>query len=362
MISTKLKALKYALRKPDTGAFIKSKGGDTTAALLNKYAYRITDTVKSTINGDLDSDAVAKQYIPQNRELQILPEERLDPIGDDAHSPVKGIVHRYPDRVLFTPANVCAVYCRYCFRREKVGLRGENIPDILGKEELNNALNYIRAHSEIWEVILTGGDPLVLAPRQLENIMAKLRKIDHVKIIRFHTRVPVADPKRINAALIKALKENTDQSVYMALHINHAQELNDDNRKAIKDLHAAGITLLSQSVLLKGINDNADILASLYRELVSLNVKPYYLHHPDLAPGTSHFRLSIKDGQNIVRKLHGKLSGLCQPQYMLDIPGGFGKISLLSDSIKPHGNGTYTLTDYKGNEHAYPPPLKTRGA
>lgn len=329
--------------------YVKSKGGDVTPALLKRYAHRITQTVKNTIKGDITNDPVAKQYIPQNAELKILPEENPDPIGDDVHSPVKGIVHRYPDRVLFKPANVCAVYCRYCFRREHVGPGSE----ILNDKERKAALDYIRAHKDIWEVILTGGDPLVLSPRQLKNIMDELNTIEHVQVVRIHTRVPVADPTRVSKALLKALK--TDKALYMALHINHAQELNDDNRAAIKELHAAGITLLSQSVLLKGVNDNATTLADLYRQLVAMNVKPYYLHHPDLAPGTSHFRLSIKQGQDIVKQLQGRLSGLCQPTYMLDIPGGHGKVPLTPCYMETLKDGGYGITDYNGRTHNYNP-------
>ncbi len=331
------------------------------SALLKRYAYRITKTVQSTIKGDVTSDPVAKQYIPQLKELQILPEERLDPIGDEAHTPVKGITHRYPDRVLLKPANACAIYCRYCFRREMVGMRGEKLPDILSETEIETALHYIREHTEIWEVILTGGDPLILSARQLKNIMDKLNAIAHVKVIRIHTRVPIADPARITSAIIKALTLNTNQSVssqkaiYMALHINHAQEITEDVRRTLRALHKSGITLLSQSVLLKGVNDNADTLAALYRELVAVNVKPYYLHHPDLAPGTSHFRLTIEEGQKIVAALQGRLSGLCQPTYMLDIPGGYGKIPLTPCMIESHEKNTYTLTDYMGGAHAYPP-------
>ena len=341
--------------------FITSKGGDDTPVLLKRYAYRITDTIKSTIKGGIKNDPVAKQYIPQTQELKILPEENTDPIGDETYSPIKGIVHRYPDRVLFKPANVCAVYCRYCFRREHVGPGS----DILNPQERQAALDYIRAHPEIWEVILTGGDPLVLSARQLSEIMSALNDIEHVKVIRIHTRVPIADPQRVTSSLIKALQTKTNQSVsnkkaiYMALHINHAQEIIPDVENALNALHNAGINLLSQSVLLKGVNDNAQILEDLYRELTALNVKPYYLHHPDLAPGTSHFRLSIEEGQNIVRKLLGRLSGLCQPTYMLDIPGGHGKVPLTPCHLEPLKDGGYTIEDYQGQAHIYKTALES---
>ena len=338
--------------------YIQSKGGSVARALLKKYTYRITETVRATIKGDIHSDPVAKQYLPQNQELKILPEESTDPIGDEAHTPVKGIVHRYPDRVLFKPANVCAVYCRYCFRREHVGPKDKKGSDILSPQERKAALDYIRNHEDIWEVILTGGDPLILSPRQLNEIIAELSAIKHVQIIRIHTRVPIADPARITKEMLNAIE--TGKALYMALHINHAQEINDDVRAALKTLHAAGINLLSQSVLLKGINDNAETLADLYRALVSLNVKPYYLHHPDLAPGTSHFRLSIAEGQNIIRELRGHLSGLCQPTYMLDIPGGHGKVPLTPCQLEPLKDGGYEITDHNGQAHIYKPHTESK--
>ena len=339
--------------------FIADKDGSNAHALHARYAYRVTDNIKNAMRGNVENDPVAKQYIPQNAELKILPSEDTDPIGDNAHSPVKGIVHRYPDRVLFMPANICAVYCRYCFRREKVGNRGDQPPDILDEKERTNALDYIQNNAEIWEVILTGGDPLVLSPRQLSQIIDKLNAIDHVKVIRIHTRVPIADPKRVSDNLISALNQHTDQSavrikpIYMALHINHPNELTVDTCSAIKKLHAAGINLLSQSVLLKGVNNDPKTLADLYRALIALNVKPYYLHHPDLAPGTSHFRLSIAEGQKIMRALQGHLSGICLPTYMLDIPGGHGKIPLTPSNIEKINATEYQITDRHGHVHHY---------
>lgn len=324
-------------------------------AVGRRYAIAITDHVAGTINGDVQSDPVAKQYIPQLDELKILPDENPDPIGDDAHSPVKGVVHRYPDRVLFKPVSVCAVYCRYCFRREMVGSQA----GVLKPTEREAALAYIRAHPEIWEVILTGGDPLVLSARQLGEIMDEIAAIDHVKVVRVHTRVPVADPARISDQLVSALKR-PDIATYMAIHINHAQEITDEVRTALAALHAGGINLLSQSVLLRGVNDKAEILDTLFRELVALNVKPYYLHHPDLAPGTSHFRLSIKEGQAIMRALQGRLSGIALPTYMLDIPGGMGKIPLTPCYLEQLQTGGYAIEDYQGLSHIYAPEAETK--
>jgi len=290
---------------------------------------------------------VAKQYIPQGAELEGTRGEWSDPIGDEIHSPVKGIVHRYPDRVLLKATHVCAVYCRYCFRREMVG-PGH---DFLTSTDLAKAIDYIRAHRDIWEVILSGGDPMVLSERQMAALIENLSAIEHVKVIRIHTRVPVADPKRITAGVCAAL--NSKIAVYIVLHINHASEITPEVERAVCDLHAAGCTLLSQSVLLRGVNDDADILEDLMRRLVEMRVKPYYIHHPDMARGTQHFRLSVAHGQKILRSLLGRMSGLCQPLYMLDIPGGHGKVPINPYFIDMADDGRMIVEDYQGHRHYY---------
>jgi len=253
--------------------------------------------------------------------------------------------------VLLKAVHVCPVYCRFCFRREMVGPQGLGTLD---PAALAAAFDYIRGHSEIWEVILTGGDPLVLSPRRLGDILSELAAIQHVKIVRFHTRVPVVDPQTINGALIASLKAS-GKTVYVALHANHPRELTAEARAACARLVDAGIVMVSQSVLLKGVNDDPDVLAKLMRAFVEARVKPYYLHHPDLAPGTSHFRLSIEEGQKIVSSLRGRISGLCQPTYILDIPGGYGKAVIGESAVQATGEGCYSISDYRGNEHPYPP-------
>ena len=290
--------------------------------------------------------------MPDAAELDTRPQELADPIGDDAHSPVAGIVHRYPDRVLLKPVHVCAVYCRFCFRREMVGRR-----PALSRAELDAALDYIRAHSEIWEVIFTGGDPLVLSPRRLREIVTALAAIEHVRIIRVHTRVPVVAPQRISPELVLALKA-PGKATYVALHVNHARELSKAARASCARLVDAGIPMLSQTVLLRGVNDDAATLGELMRALVECRIKPYYLHHGDLAPGTAHWRTSIEEGQALMRALRGRLSGLCQPTYVLDIPGGHGKSPIGPGYLEQVGvNGTahYRVTDFNGRRHAYPP-------
>jgi len=313
-----------------------------------RYAVSVTNYVLETIKGESETDPVARQYLPRMEELKILPEERIDPIGDETHSPVKGIVHRHPDRVLFKPAHVCAVYCRFCFRREMVGPGS----DVLSPAEREEALDYIRAHPEIREVILTGGDPLILSARQLSDLLDEIESIEHVQSIRAHTRIPVADPQRVTQDMLGAL--DRDKPVYICLHINHVQEITPAVDAAIKGLRKAGCILLSQSVLLRGVNDNAEALEDLMRALVARGVKPYYIHHPDLAPGTSHFRLSLTRGRELIAQLHARLSGLGVPRYMLDIPGGYGKVPINSDYVRQIDSaGTYEITDTSGQKHIY---------
>jgi lysine 2,3-aminomutase len=316
-----------------------------------RYAVAITPDMAALIDPADANDPIARQFIPDAAELTSRQEERADPIGDDAHSPVEGIVHRYPDRVLFKLVHVCAVYCRFCFRREMVGPGQKHA---LSHEAMERALDYVRAHSEVWEVILTGGDPLVLSPRRLQSIVEQLAAIDHVKVLRIHTRVPVVDPGRVTPVLMRALK-SFGKAVYVVLHVNHARELTDRAKAACAQLADAGIPLLSQSVLLKGVNDNAETLGELMRALVENRIKPYYLHHGDLAPGTSHLRTGIEQGQDLMRALRGDYSGLCQPTYVLDIPGGHGKSPVGPNYLAPDEAGL-VVEDYRGGRHRYPPP------
>ena len=326
-----------------------------------RYAVAVTPDVAALIDPDDPDDPIARQYIPQPEELVAQPNESPDPIGDDAHSPVSGIVHRYPDRVLFKLVHVCAVYCRFCFRREMVG---PGKASALSQGAYDNALAYIRAHSEIWEVILTGGDPLMLSPRRLAEIMADLAGIDHVRIIRIHTRVPVAEPQRIGAEMIAALKVE-GATTWVALHANHVRELTGRARAACAAIVDAGIPMVSQSVLLRGVNDDPATLEALMRGFVECRIKPYYLHHGDLAPGTSHLRTTLERGQEIMRRLRGRVSGLCQPEYMVDIPGGHGKAPVgpnylsAENSFSPKreqpSETRYRVVDYCGDVHLYPP-------
>src|SRR6266704_407390 len=324
-----------------------------------RYAVAVTPDIAALIDPGDPDDPIARQFIPSAEELVAQPGENADPIGDHAHAPVVGIVHRYPDRVLFKLVHVCAVYCRFCFRREMVG---PGKATALSSDAYNGALDYIRAHSEIWEVILTGGDPLMLSPRRLGEIMADLAAIDHVKIIRIHTRVPVADPARISAEMVAALKVE-GAATWVALHANHARELTGGARAACAAMIDAGIPMVSQSVLLRGVNDNVAALEALMRAFVECRIKPYYLHHGDLAPGTEHLRTTIEHGQQLMRALRGRVSGLCQPDYVLDIPGGHGKAPVgpnylshaSSQGSELSSETRYRIVDYCGDVHLYPP-------
>jgi len=335
----------------DAGLIAEAKRAEA-AAVAERYAVAVTPSLVSLMDATDPLDPIARQFIPDAAELVTLPEERADPIGDLAHSPVEGIVHRYPDRVLLKAVHVCPVYCRFCFRREMVGPEGLGT---LSAKALDAAIAYIAERPEIWEVILTGGDPLVLSPRRLQTIMERLAAIAHVKIVRFHTRVPVVDPARIDAALVTALKAS-GKTTYVALHANHPREFTTEARDAIARIVDGGIVMISQTVLLKGINDDADVLADLMRTFVENRIKPYYLHHPDLAPGTAHFRLTLTEGRALVESLRGRVSGLCQPTYILDIPGGHGKVRADSAAVEEADDGCFRVRDFRGETHAYPPP------
>ncbi|MFS8038439.1 lysine-2,3-aminomutase-like protein [Xanthobacter sp. AM11] len=341
------------LRTPDDLARAGLVDAGARAALEQvaaRYAVAVTPAlVAAMAPGDPD-DPIARQFVPQPAELDTSPQELADPIGDDAHSPVPGIVHRYPDRALLKIVGVCAVYCRFCFRREMVGPGAQAA---LSPQELEAAYAYLGAQPQIWEVILTGGDPFMLSARRTAEVVARLAAIPHVKVVRFHTRVPIAAPERVSEAFVRALCA-PGLTTYVAVHVNHARELTPAARAALARLADAGIPLLSQSVLLRGVNDEADTLADLFRALVECRVKPYYLHHPDLAPGTAHFRLGVAQGQALMRALRGRLSGLALPTYVLDIPGGAGKVPLTPGYVQPDG-ARLRITDNCGGVHLYPP-------
>jgi lysine 2,3-aminomutase len=308
-------------------------------AVAARYAVAVTPAMAELIEAADPGDPIGRQLLPDAAELDGRADELTDPIGDDARSPLPGIVHRYQDRLLLKVTHTCAVYCRFCFRREVVGA-----PEALTPAELDAALDYIAGRPEVWEVILTGGDPLVLSPRRLAALMQRLAGIEHVKVVRFHTRLPVADPAAVTDELVSALR-CPGKAVYVALHANHARELSDAARAACGRIVDAGIPMVSQSVLLAGVNDTPEALEALMRALVESRVKPYYLHHLDPAPGTARFRTPLEDGQALMRALRGRLSGLAQPTYVLDIPGGHGKVPIgpnyLCEELVEDPNGEF---------------------
>jgi lysine 2,3-aminomutase len=349
-MSAKRQLLKSAADLVDAGLVDQARRADVERVSA-RYSVAITPAMAALVDKSDPWDPIARQFIPNILELDHRPEELADPIGDNLKSPVKGIVHRYPDRVLLKVVGVCPVYCRFCFRREMVGPElGVN----LSREEIGAALGYIRAHPEIFEVILTGGDPFMLSAERMAQINAELDGIAHVKVVRWHTRVPVVAPERVTGAIVETLRR-AKKSTFVAIHINHARELTEEARAALGRLADAGIPLLSQSVLLKGVNDDANVLEDLMRALLCCRVKPYYLHHADLAPGTAHFRTSISKGQQLMRELRRRLSGIALPTYVVDIPGAHGKVPAGPGYVfaAPGGGGT-VITDPAGASHRLP--------
>ena len=322
--------------------------------VARRYAVAVSPTLLSLVDPADPNDPIARQFLPSLEELNTLPQERVDPIGDHAHSPVTGIVHRHPDRVLFKVVAACPVYCRFCFRREMIGPSAVKMgqDNGLSREDFEAALAYIAGHSEIWEVILTGGDPFILSPRRIAEITSRLAGIAHVRVVRWHTRVPVTDPGRVTDDLVAALQA-PGATTFVAVHANHPREFSPEARHAIARLVEGTVPLVSQSVLLKGVNNDVESLAALMRAFVENRIKPYYLHHPDLAPGTSHFRLGIAEGLGLMRDLRARLSGLAMPTYMLDIPGGFGKVPLESTNVEKTAQG-HRIRDSRGRWHDYP--------
>ncbi len=307
-----------------------------------RYAVAIPPAMQALI--ETPTDPIGLQFIPHPDELMQAPHEDPDPIGDDALSPVPGIVHRYPDRALLKPLLICPVYCRFCFRREHVGPTGGLLTD----PQLDAAYAYLRARPAIQEVILTGGDPLMLSPRRLAAILAALSAIPHIELLRIHTRVPTTDPARVTPALAAALDCGTP--LWMAVHANHAREFTPEAAIALRRIAAAGVPLLGQSVLLRGVNDTPDALEALFRAMLRNRVKPYYLHHLDPAPGTARFQVPIPEGQALLAALRGRITGLAWPTYVLDIPGGHGKVPIGpayldgNGAVRDPGGARHSLT------------------
>ncbi|MGD0108601.1 MAG: lysine-2,3-aminomutase-like protein [Rhodopila sp.] len=305
-----------------------------------RYAVAISPAMRALIT--TPDDPIGRQFIPDVSELVTASHESTDPVGDDVLSPVKGVVHRYPDRALLKPLLICPVYCRFCFRREHVGPDGGLLTDA----ELQAAYAWFTAHPAVTEVILTGGDPLMLSPRRLGAIVSTLSAMPHIQTIRIHSRVPVADPDRVTNELAGAM--DTDRSLWLVIHANHAREFTPAAGRALRRISSLGIPLLGQSVLLRYVNDNAPAMEALFRAMIAHRIKPYYLHHLDPAPGTARFHVPIEEGRTLLEGLRGRVTGLAWPTYVLDIPGGFGKVPIGPDYRQADG----TVRDIRGGVHA----------
>lgn len=343
---TRAKTLR-SLSDLDEASVLESGPTPALEAVASRYAVAVTPAMTALIRAGEAS--IAAQFLPDPRELATTSEERADPIGDHAHSPVKGLVHRYPDRVLIKALHACPVYCRFCFRREMVGPSGDGVLDAA---ELDAVFAYIAADPRIFEVIFTGGDPLMLSARRIRDFGERLASIPHVTLARWHSRVPVVAPERVTSEMVRALKAS-GKAGSVAIHANHASEFTDNACHAIGRLADAGIVLLGQTVLLKGVNAETAKLAALFRAMVANRIRPLYLHHPDLAPGTGHFRLPLAEGQAIYAGLRGTLSGPAIPAYVLDLPGGYGKVPIGPDYLRQVSSGL-EVRDSSGRWHRYP--------
>ncbi len=315
--------------------------------LKGRLPLRITPYFASLIWNTNSSHPLRRNVVPVVEELLQSSAEQSDPLHEHSYSPVKGIVHRYPDRVLFTVTQVCSSYCRYCTRSHTVGKL-----DKLGRQDFEKAFNYIRSHKEVRDVLISGGDPLTLSDEVLDYILSNIRSIEHVEMVRIGSRVPVVLPQRITDNLIQVLRKY--HPLFISLHFSHPLEITDECALACTKLADGGIPLGSQTVLLKGINDNVPVMKELMHKLLKIRVRPYYLYQCDLIPGSGHFRTTVKKGLEIIKGLRGFTSGYAVPTFVVDAPGGGGKIPLLPDYVVEHNDEKIVLRNYKGVICEYP--------
>jgi lysine 2,3-aminomutase len=322
--------------------------------VLAKMRLSITPHSASLVDWQDPADPLRKMALPAAAELSVASEERRDPIGDDARSPLPFLTHRYPDRVLVHATYACSQYCRFCFRREKTGVATAGP----GPADMARVVEYLAAHPEVEEAIVTGGDPLVLTDEALDALLGALRGVPSLRRLRIHTRVLVNLPSRVTPGLVATLRKHQSpgRPVYVVTHFNHPRELAPANVAALAALADAGIVVRNQSVLLAGVNDNAMTLDALLRGLADHRVVPYYLHQLDLAPGTSHFRVPIRRGIALMRELQGRLTGIALPRYMLDVPGGKGKVPLSHQYLATQPDGTYAVECITGETTHYAEP------
>jgi len=321
-----------------------SHGGDINLPL------RITPYYASLIDRVNPDDPLRRTMVPVVQELYTAPGETEDPLGEEDTSPTPHLIQRYPDRVLFLTSGFCAAYCRYCTRSHMVAKKDKCIPSV---SEWNVALDYIRSHTEIRDVILTGGDPLTLSDLRIEYLLSALRAIHHVEIIRIGTKVPVVLPQRITPALVRMLKKY--HPLFMSIHFTHPDEMTPETQQACNRLADAGIPMGSQTVLLRGINDDAQVFAHLAHELLKVRVRPYYLYQCDPIPGSAHFRTPVETGLDLIRALRGFTSGYAIPHFVIDAPGGGGKIPLLPNYVEGYDtDGNLLLRNFRGRRYTYP--------
>jgi lysine 2,3-aminomutase len=313
-----------------------------------KLALAITPYFFNLIDRNDPDCPIRKQVIPRADEMVVSPGEMLDSLGEDAHSPVPGLVHRYPDRVLFLVTDRCAAYCRYCTRSRLVS----NAQDYNFHPEYEQGLRYIEAHPEVRDVLLSGGDPLLLSDKKLEHIISRLREIKHVEFIRIGSRIPVFLPQRITPELCEIFKKYGP--VWMSIHVNHPKECTAELRAACERLSFAGVPLGNQSVLLKGVNDDADVMKALVHRLLRMRVRPYYLYQMDLITGGSHFKVDVRKGIEIIRALRGNTTGYAVPQYAIDAPGGGGKVPVNPEYVESITDDEVVFRNYEGKQYRYP--------
>ena len=319
---------------------------------LHVFRMAITPYYASLIDPADPMCPIRLQAVPTIHETRILPYEMADPLCEERDSPVPGIVHRYPDRVLFLVTHQCAMYCRHCTRRRTVGEEDRCIT----AEEEDAAIRYIGGNPQIRDVLLSGGDPLTLGDAALERIIGRLRRIGHVAVIRIGTRVPVVLPMRLTQGLLSMLKKY--QPIWINTHFNHPRELTAEAVRACAAIVDAGIPLGNQSVLLRHINDNADIMKDLLLRLVQARVRPYYLYQCDLSQGLGHFRTKVDTGIEILRRLTGTISGYAIPRFVIDAPQGGGKVPINPDYILSHDDRRVIMRNYLGDTYTYPQPAE----
>jgi len=321
---------------------IKSHNGPLPFAITPYYA--------SLLNSKDASQPIRRTVVMTRDENFLAPGEAVDPLGEEEDSPVPGIVHRYPDRVLFLTTGFCSVYCRYCTRSRMVGVPGGEAQYNI--QQWGKAIEYIKSHTEIRDVLLSGGDPLTLADERLEWLLSNLRAIPHVEFIRIGTKVPVVLPQRITPKLVQMMRKY--HPVWMSIHFTHPDEITPEVSDAVQRLADAGIPLGSQTVLLKGINDSVEVMKKLFHELLKNRVKPYYMYQCDPVAGTSHFRTSVSKGIEIIAGLRGHTTGYAIPNYVIDAPGGGGKIPILPEYVQGRENGNLILKNFEGKLFSYP--------